>query len=156
MGVWSCLGVSMTSSGSFWRRPVPPVPPTMKNFFLPIRFILVMPLCVPKFISIACLKQQLQGAVSSTSKKPSGGGVKISICNCPDMGKINLMCIILSINTGRAIYWACFLWLCKTCPQGVRDELLLCFYKCLRRRFIITASTWFMWKINLTSLNLYS
>ena len=62
MGVWSCLGVSMTSSGSFWRRPVPPAPPTMQNFFLPIRFILVMPLCIPKFSSIACLKQQLQGA----------------------------------------------------------------------------------------------
>ena len=69
--VWSCLGVPMTSDATAAAH--------YGAIFSPIGFILVMWLYLPKFSSIACLKQQLQGAghidplVSSTSKKPSGG-----------------------------------------------------------------------------------
>ena len=57
-----------------WRCPVP----LAIQFFLPIRFTFVRRLYVPKFSSIPCIKWDLRGVVSSTSKKPSGGRVKTS------------------------------------------------------------------------------
>ena len=75
------------------RKIWPPAPPTYQKCFSPIRFTLVRRLFIPKFSSIPCFKQQLQGAghidppVSSTSKKPSGGRVKLFCEFRKDVGK---------------------------------------------------------------------